>query len=217
MLSRMSSDKNLTRTHSQVSASKRARILRQQSAVLWFTGLSGSGKSTLAYALERRLVEMGHLSFALDGDNLRLGLCSDLGFSKEDRRENMRRVGELAALLATTGMLILTSFISPYRADRDAIRAKLGGKFIEVHLDVPVTVCESRDPKGLYIQARAGKIENFTGISAPYEPPLAPEIRVDTAAHGVEECVDEIVRYLETRGLLREAPAQDEVAQGQTQ
>jgi adenylyl-sulfate kinase len=213
----MSPDKNLTRTHSLVSASDRARILRQQSAVLWFTGLSGSGKSTLAYALERRLVEMGHLTFALDGDNLRLGLCNDLGFSKEDRSENMRRVGELASLLATTGMLILTSFISPYRADRDAIRAKLGETFIEVHLDVPVEVCESRDPKGLYLQARAGKIANFTGISAPYEPPLTPEIRVDTAAHDLEECVTQIVRYLESKGLLREALAQDEVAQGQPQ
>jgi adenylylsulfate kinase len=211
----MSSENNLTRTHSQVAAGDRASILGQQGAVLWFTGLSGSGKSTLAYALERRLIEMGRLSFTLDGDNLRLGLCSDLGFAAADRNENIRRVGEVAALLSETGMFVLTSFISPYRSDRDAVRAKVKGAFIEVYLDVPVQVCEDRDPKGLYKQARAGKIENFTGISAPYEAPSSPELRLDTSAQSLEQCVDEVVKYLEGRGLFDGTNASGQVAEGQ--
>lgn len=211
----MSSENNLTRTHSLVTASDRASILGQQGAVLWLTGLSGSGKSTLAYALERRLIKMGRLSFTLDGDNLRLGLCSDLGFEAPDRSENIRRVGEVAALLSETGMFVLTSFISPYRSDRDAVRAKVKGSFIEVYLDVPVEVCEDRDPKGLYMQARAGKIENFTGISAPYEAPSSPELRLDTSAHSLEQCVDEVVKYLEGRGLFDGTNARGQVAEGQ--
>lgn len=213
----MSADKNLTQTHSKVAACDRAEILGQRGAVLWLTGLSGSGKSTLAYAVERRLVDMGHLSFTLDGDNLRLGLCSDLGFSQADRCENIRRVGELATLLSATGMFVLTSFISPYRADRDAVRAKLGTDFIEVFLDVPVEVCEARDPKGLYQKVRAGEIENFTGISAPYEAPVSPEIRINTHKLKLEECVTEIVGYLESKGLFSKCNATDEVAGDQIQ
>jgi adenylyl-sulfate kinase len=209
--------KNLTRTYSKVAHGDRARILGQKGAVLWFTGLSGSGKSTLAYALERRLVDKGRLTFTLDGDNLRLGLCSDLAFSPDDRSENIRRVGELASLLSETGMFVLTSFISPYQADRDAVRAKVKSPFIEVYLDVPVQVCEDRDPKGLYKQARAGKIDNFTGISAPYEAPLSPEIRLDTGIQSLDKCVDEIVNYLESKGLFDAADVKESVAEGQAE
>lgn len=209
--------KNLTRTHSKVAPGDRARILGQKGAVLWFTGLSGSGKSTLAYALERRLIDKGRLTFTLDGDNLRLGLCSDLAFSPDDRSENIRRVGELASLLSETGMFVLTSFISPYRADRDAVRTKVKSPFIEVYLDVPVKVCEDRDPKGLYKQARAGKIANFTGISAPYEAPLSPEIRLDTGIQDLDKCVDEIVKYLEDRGLFDVADLKESAREGQAE
>lgn len=212
----MSADKNLTRTRSHVAARDRALILEQKGAILWLTGLSGSGKSTLAYAVERRLIDMGRLTYALDGDNIRLGLCSDLGFSPEDRNENLRRIGEVAALFAESGMFVLTSFISPYRADRDALRAKLKDRFIEVYLNVPVEVCEERDPKGLYKKARSGEIDNFTGVSAPYEAPKSPEIRINTAEQSLAECVDEIVSYLKENGLLDVADYRAQ-AQGQEQ
>ncbi len=213
----MSSENNLTRTHSLIAAADRARILGQQGAVLWLTGLSGSGKSTLAYALERRLVDMGRLSFALDGDNLRLGLCSDLAFSAEDRSENIRRVGELASLLSETGMFVLTSFISPYQSDRDAVRAKVKSSFIEVFLDVSVEVCEDRDPKGLYELARAGKIKNFTGISAPYEAPTSPELRLDTGALSLEQCVDEVIGFIQGKGLFKGTDTRDQAYEGQSE
>lgn len=168
------------------------------------TGLSGSGKSTLGYALEERLVSRGRMSYVLDGDNVRHGLCSDLGFSPVDRAENIRRVGEVAALFADAGVLVISSFISPYRADRAAARERIGDdRFIEVYLDVPVSVCEKRDPKGLYKKARAGDIPNFTGISAPYEQPETPELRLDTDALSVAGCVDQLVAYLERGGFLR--------------
>lgn len=175
-------------------------MLGQKGAVIWLTGLSGSGKSTLAYALERRLIEIGQLTFALDGDNVRMGLCKDLGFRPEDRNENIRRIGEVAALFAEAGVLVLTSFISPYRADRIAAKATSKGNFIEVYLDVSVDVCEKRDPKGLYKKARAGEIQNFTGISAPYEEPANPDVRVNTDELTVEQCVDKIVAYLQECG-----------------
>lgn len=175
-------------------------MLGQKGAVIWLTGLSGSGKSTLAYALERRLIEIGQLTFALDGDNVRMGLCKDLGFRPEDRNENIRRIGEVAALFAEAGVLVLTSFISPYRADRIAAKATSKGNFIEVYLDVSVDVCEKRDPKGLYKKARAGEIQNFTGISAPYEEPANPDVRVNTDELTVEQCVDKIVAYLQKCG-----------------
>jgi adenylyl-sulfate kinase len=211
----MSADKNLTRTRSQVAARDRALLLGQKGAVLWFTGLSGSGKSTLAYAVEKRLIEDGRLTYALDGDNVRLGLCSDLGFSAEDRGENIRRIGEVALLLAESGMFVLTSFISPYRADRDAVRAKLQDRFIEVYLDVPVEVCEERDPKGLYKKARAGEIASFTGVSAPYEAPENPEIRVNTFEMDLDACVDKVVSYLEDRGHFDLSDLQAATTQGQ--
>lgn len=209
------SSKNLTQTHSAVAANQRAQLLGQRGAVLWFTGLSGSGKSTLAYALEERLTQMGKLTFALDGDNVRMGLCKDLGFSAEDRNENIRRVGEVAALFASAGLLVLTSFISPYRRDREMARETSKNSFIEVYLDVSVAVCEERDPKGLYKKARAGEIKNFTGISDPYEAPLHPEIRVNTHSMKLEECVDKIINYLDTEGYFSVDSPQQKDEEGQ--
>jgi adenylylsulfate kinase len=195
-------DRNLTPTRSLVDANQRAQLLGQQGAVLWFTGLSGAGKSTLAYAVEKKLIDMGHLSYVLDGDNVRTGLSSDLSFSAEDRQENIRRIGELAALFYQSGMFVLTSFISPYRRDRAFAREKVGEHFIEVFLDVSLEECEKRDPKGLYAKARAGAIEDFTGIDAPYESPEHAEIRLRTHERSIEDCVDTIVEYLSTKGFL---------------
>ncbi len=200
----MPTSRNLTRQYGLVSHDERAELLGQRGATIWLTGLSGSGKSTLGYALERRLITRGRLCSVLDGDNVRQGLCSDLGFTPEDRQENIRRVGQVAALFADAGVLVITSFISPYRSDRQAARSTIGDdRFIEVYLDVPVAVCERRDPKGLYKKARAGEIENFTGISAPYEAPEAPQIRLDTDAENVEACIDTIIRYLSEGGFLK--------------
>ncbi len=179
-------------------------MLGQRGAVVWLTGLSGSGKSTLAYAVERRLVRGGGTAFVLDGDNVRHGLCADLGFTADDRDENIRRVGEVAGLFAEAGVIAVASFISPYQMARDRARAMVGAeRFVEVHLDVSVAVCESRDPKGLYRKARSGEIPNFTGVSAPYERPEAPALRLDTDALDVAECVDRIVAHLADRGFLR--------------
>ena len=177
-------------------------MLKQKGAVVWLTGLSGSGKSTLAYALEQRLAHRGKLAFVLDGDNVRMGLCRDLGFTPEDRSENIRRVGEVAGLFAASGLLVIASFISPYKKGREAARGVCQGEFIEVHLDVSVAVCEGRDPKGLYKKARSGDILDFTGISAPYEAPTDPEIRLNTEAFDVDACVDEIIKNLDNRRLL---------------
>jgi adenylyl-sulfate kinase len=187
---------NLTRHRGLVDPEERARLLGQRGAVIWLTGLSGAGKSTIAYALERRLIADRHPAYVLDGDNVRLGLCSDLGFSPADRDENIRRVGEAAALFADAGVIAIASFISPYRAGRDRARAMAGDRFIEVFLDVGVDVCERRDPKGLYRRARAGEIAEFTGVSAPYEAPLAAEVTLDTDALDVDQCVDRLVGYL---------------------
>ena len=196
--------RHLTLHKGHVSAEQRATLLGQQGATIWMTGLSGSGKSTLGYALEERLVSRGRMSYVLDGDNIRHGLSGDLGFSPADRAENIRRVGEVAALFADAGVLVISSFISPYRADRATARQRVGSdRFIEVYLDVPVSVCERRDPKGLYKKARAGDIPNFTGISAPYENPENPELRMDTDALSVPGSVDTIIDYLERGGFLR--------------
>ena len=195
--------RNITLQRSLVAARDRAQLLGQRGAVIWLTGLSGSGKSTIGYALERRLNGARHLTYVLDGDNVRHGLCSDLGFSPQDRTENIRRIGEVAALFADAGLIIITSFISPYRSDRDLARQRVpAGKFIEVFLDVPVEVCERRDPKGLYRKARAGEIADFTGVSAPYERPSAPELALDTESLDVDACVETIVRHLETSGFF---------------
>ncbi len=171
--------------------------------MVWFTGLSGAGKSTLAEALDHRLHAAGHHTYLLDGDILRRGLNRDLGFSASDRRENIRRAGEVAALMVDAGLIVMAAFISPFRVDRDAIRQLLPGRFIEVFVDTPLQVCERRDPKGLYRQARAGLIRDFTGLDSPFEAPLAAELRIDTSELEVEEAVERIHDYLRNRGALR--------------
>src|SRR6476659_2355287 len=215
-----------------VTRDERKGLLKQAGATLWLTGLSGSGKSTLAVALEQVLVQRGHAAYVLDGDNVRFGLNAGpkilmetrgyaesaakrfgLGFSAEDREENIRRIGEVARLFADAGLIALTSFISPYRKDRDAARAihekNKGGAipFFEVHMSTPIEVCEQRDPKGLYRQARAavaaGRGMGFTGVDDPYEPPLRPELTFDASTHTVEEGVALVLNYLRERGLLR--------------
>jgi bifunctional enzyme CysN/CysC len=184
----------------KVTAEDRARLLRQQAATVWLTGLSGSGKSSIAIELEKRLIEAGHACFVLDGDNVRQGLNRDLGFSPSDRRENIRRIAEVAKLLNDAGLFVITAFISPYREDRAAAGEIIGReRFIEVYLSASVEVCEQRDAKGLYAKARAGQISEFTGISAPYEPPVAPEMTIDTGASSVEQSVEALFGFLSGR------------------
>jgi adenylylsulfate kinase len=181
---------NIVRSEGDVSADDRRRALGHGPATVWFTGLSGSGKSTLAFAVERALVADGIAAYVLDGDNLRLGLNQDLGFSAEDRRENIRRVGEVSRLMYDAGLVVLTAFISPYRADRRRVRElHPPGGFVEVHVDTPIEVCESRDVKGLYARARAGELPDFSGVSAPYEAPSNPELRLDTSRLDLPACV----------------------------
>lgn len=188
---------------SQIGRTERERLLGQKGATLWFTGLSASGKSTLSMETERRLHEMGYLTFILDGDNVRHGLNSNLGFTPDDRQENIRRIGEVSHLFCEAGVIVLTAFISPYRADRDRVRQMHpDGNFFEIYVDCPLEVCEERDPKGLYRRARTGEIENFTGISAPYEPPGSPELVVHTGRNDVEECVARIIGHLTMKGYL---------------
>lgn len=177
---------------------------RHAGAVAWFTGLSGSGKSTLANELDWRLFERGIASYVLDGDNIRHGLNSDLGFSPEDRTENIRRIGEVAKLLVDSGTIALTAFISPYREDRDRVRALMSREsdFLEIFVHAPLDVCELRDPKGLYRKARAGEIPEFTGISAPYEEPTAPELVLNTAELDVDGCVEKVLALLASRGII---------------
>jgi len=191
-------NKNIFWTPGKVTAEQRGHRLGQSGCVIWLTGLSASGKSTIATELEHTLFNQGRLAYVLDGDNTRQGLCSDLGFSPEDRRENIRRVREVVRLFADAGIICLTAFISPYRADREAARRMLPpGKFIEVYLNAPLEVCERRDPKGLYARARAGELKEFTGLSAPYEPPLNPELELRTDKLSVAECVSAILERLE--------------------
>lgn len=190
----------------EVTRADRNRLLNQTGATIWFTGLSGSGKSTVAVALESELLRRNKLSYRLDGDNIRLGINKNLGFSAEDRTENIRRIGEISKLFVDTGVIVLSSFVSPYRADRDIVR-KLhddgGLQFIEVYVDVPLEEAEKRDPKGLYKKARAGQIPNFTGISDPYEAPLNPELVLKTHEQTLQQEVDAIIALLEARGLLQ--------------
>jgi len=195
---------HLVTVHHRIPAEARARLNGHRGGILWFTGLPGAGKSTLAVELERVLFAKGYQVFLLDGDNVRQALCADLGFSRADRAENIRRVGEVAALFAEAGLLVVTAFISPYRADRDRIRAAHGEFFHEVHVAAPLEVCEARDAKGLYRRARAGEIEEFTGISAPYEPPVAAELVLDTATRSVEACVADLLAYVESQFRWRE-------------
>jgi adenylylsulfate kinase len=194
---------NITWHEGEVERADRARILGQRGVTIWLTGLSGSGKSTIAVAAEKVLIQRGHHAYVLDGDNVRHGLNKNLGFSPEDRTENIRRIGEVAKLFTDAGAIVFSSFISPYRADRDAVRAQMeDGEFVEVFVDASVETCESRDVKGLYKKARAGEIPEFTGISAPYEAPERPEIVVDTNRQTIEESVESVVRYLEEKGYL---------------
>ncbi len=194
---------NIVRVEQGVSNDERARMNGHRGGVIWFTGLSGAGKSTLSVELEHRLFEKGYSVYVLDGDNIRFGLNANLGFSPEDRSENIRRVGEVAALFARAGMIALTAFISPYRSDRDRARAAAPEHFHEVYVQADVATCESRDPKGLYQKARRGEIKEFTGISAPYEAPEAAELVIDTAKHSIEECVAQLISYVEANFSLR--------------
>lgn len=189
-----------------VTKTDREAISGHQACTIWMTGLPASGKSTLAVALEKALWERAVHAYVLDGDNIRHGLNKDLGFSPEDRNENIRRIGEVAKLFTAAGVINVTAFISPYRADRDQARKIMSeGEFIEVYVDCPVAECERRDPKGHYKKARAGEIREFTGISAPYEPPLSPEIVVHTDRASEADCVAQILSYLESKGYV--APA----------
>jgi adenylylsulfate kinase len=196
---------NVTWHEGEISREDRTRILRQRGATIWFTGLSGSGKSTIAVALEQALFKLGKLSYRLDGDNVRLGINKNLGFSEEDRKENIRRIGEVAKLFGDAGVISLSSFISPYKGDRDEVRAlhdatNLG--FIEVHVDCSLAEAEKRDPKGLYKKARAGEIKNFTGIDDPYEAPDRPEIHLHTDQMTLQDEVQIIVDYLIENGYV---------------
>jgi adenylylsulfate kinase len=189
----------------EISRTDRERLIQQKGATLWFTGLSGSGKSTIAIALEKALYKRNTLSYRLDGDNIRLGINKNLGFSAEDRAENIRRIGEISKLFADCGTLSLSSFISPYRQDRDNVRdlhKQSGIHFVEVYVDCSLEVAESRDPKGLYKKARGGKIKNFTGIDDPYEPPKNPEIHLKTDQMTLEQEINAIILYLEQQGII---------------
>ena len=194
---------NITWHEGQVTRKDRERVLGQRGATVWLTGLSGSGKSTIAVAAEKALVERGRLAYVLDGDNVRHGLNKNLGFSPEDRTENIRRIGEVAKLFTDAGVIVFTSFISPYRSDRDAVRALMAdGDFLEVYVEASLETCEGRDVKGLYKKARAGEIPEFTGISAPYEAPERPELVLDTNRQSVEESVGALVGFLERKGFV---------------
>lgn len=190
---------NIRYTEHFVTTGDRWRANGHRSGILWFTGLSASGKTTLAFELERILFRKGWRTFVLDGDNVRHGLCADLGFSAADRAENIRRIGEVAKLFAESGCLVITAFISPYRTDRDRVRSIAGDLFHEVHIATPLEVCERRDPKGLYAKARRGEIEGFTGISAPYESPQAPELQLETSGLSIEESLGKLLEYVEMK------------------
>jgi adenylylsulfate kinase len=194
---------NITWHEGHIAREEREALLGQRGVTVWLTGLSGSGKSTIAVAAEHALVERGRLAYVLDGDNIRHGLNSNLGFSPDDRTENIRRIGEVAKLFTDSGVIVFASFISPYRADRDRVRSTMQeGDFVEVLVDASLETCESRDVKGLYQKARAGEIPEFTGISAPYEPPENPELVLDTNGQSVGESVAELLRFLEKGGYL---------------
>lgn len=182
----------------------REKLLSQTSMVLWFTGLSGSGKSTIAHAVEERLYSLGKLTYVFDGDNVRQGLCQDLKFSPEDRSENTRRISEMIRLFLDAGIICLTAFISPFRADRDKTRTMINcGRFFEIYVKCPLEVCEQRDVKGLYKLARSGKIKNYTGISSPYEEPYQPDLTLNTNTHSIDECVEKIMKYFIQQKLFR--------------
>ncbi len=199
----MNKSSNTVWHHATVTRDRRQQLNGHRSAAIWFTGLSGSGKSTLAHAVEEKLYQMKCRTFVLDGDNIRHGLCGDLGFSENDRKENIRRIGETAKLFVEAGVITLTAFISPFSADRLRARQLFKpGDFIEVYCRCPLEVCESRDVKGMYQRARAGEIHNFTGISSPYEEPEEPELIVDTGNTHLKQCVDQVLAHLHSSGMV---------------
>jgi bifunctional enzyme CysN/CysC len=200
--SRTPKSANVLTVKHRISAEARARSSGHRGGILWFTGLSGAGKTTLAVELERRLFEKGYRTYMLDGDNVRQGLSADLDFSPEARTENIRRVGEVAALFAESGLIVITAFISPYRADRDRARKASPEHFCEVYINAPLEVCETRDTKGFYRRARAGEIAEFTGISAPYEAPVAPDLELCTAEVNVEACIEQLLHFVDRRFKL---------------
>ncbi len=199
-------DQKATNVHwhdHRVSSDDRKKLKGQKSCVLWFTGLSGSGKSTIANTVDHKLAEMGKHTYLLDGDNIRMGLNKNLGFSAEDRSENIRRIGEVSKLFSDAGLITLTAFISPYKEDRDTVRELLTeGEFIEVYVDASLETCEARDPKGLYKKARAGEIKGFTGIDAPYEAPEKAELVLDSNSKEIDDLADEVIAFLESKGYL---------------
>lgn len=196
--------------HATVTRKRREEKNNHKSAVLWFTGLSGAGKSTLAHAVEEQLFQYGYNTFVLDGDNIRHGLCGDLSFSNEDRKENIRRISETAKLMLDAGVITLTAFISPFRAERAMARSLMPhGDFIEIHCYCPLSVCEERDVKGLYKKARKGEIKDFTGISSPYEEPENPEIRIDTGSNSLDDCVKKVIELMRSRNILPVAGVDD--------
>ena len=188
--------------HATVTRERRKELNQHKSVILWFTGLSGSGKSTLAHAVEEQLYQKQCRTYVLDGDNVRHGLCGDLGFSDEDRKENIRRIGNVAKLFLDAGSIVLTAFISPFHEDRETVRnLVLPGDFLEIYCNAPLEVCEQRDVKGMYKKAREGVIKEFTGISSPYEAPLNPELVVDTGRDALEQCVAQVMSLLKERGI----------------
>jgi adenylylsulfate kinase len=195
---------NIQWHQSLVSRTDRAKQNGHRSVIVWFTGLSGAGKSTLAHAVEGRLHEMGCRTFVFDGDNVRHGMCSDLGFTETDRSENIRRIGEMSKLFIEAGTIALTAFISPYQKDRNKVRELVeAGDFLEIFCHCPIEVCEERDVKGLYAKARAGEIKEFTGISSAYEPPTAPELELNTSAQSLHECAEQVIALLIQRGIIK--------------
>lgn len=199
-----SSDRNIVWHRATVTRTRREAQNGHRGAIIWFTGLSGSGKSTLAHAVEETLHQLGCRTFVLDGDNVRHGLCSDLGFSSKDREENIRRIGEMAKLFMEAGVIVLTAFISPYRSDRERVRGMVEhGDFIEIYCDATIEVCEARDVKGMYKKARAGLIAEFTGISSPYEAPENPELTVNTGGAELEKCVQQVMVEMVQRGFVK--------------
>ena len=194
---------NTIRHRATVSRGRREHLNNHKSVIVWFTGLSGSGKSTIAHSVEERLHQAGCRTFVFDGDNVRHGLCANLTFSKEDRHENIRRIGEMSKLFIEAGVIALTAFISPFQKDRDRVRAMVSeNDIIEVYCDSPLEVCEERDVKGLYKKARAGEIKNYTGISAPYEKPQHPDLILDTAGDSIETNVEKVLEFLEKRHIF---------------
>lgn len=191
-------DNNIVRHAGHVDADDRARLLGQKALTIWMTGLSAAGKSTLAFALERRLLDDGRACYVLDGDNVRHGLNRDLGFSPDDRSENIRRIAEVARLMNDAGLIVITAFISPFRTDRALAREIIGPeRFREVHVNTPIEICEQRDPKKLYQRARKGEVSEFTGISSPYEPPEHPDLALDTSSLSIEDALEKLVRQFQ--------------------